>query len=57
MRRIWPHLARGAVIIADNTQSSRPGYAAYFDFIADRKNGLITMTLPFEGGLEMTVKI
>jgi predicted O-methyltransferase YrrM len=57
IRRIWPHLARGAVIIADNTTSSRPGYAAYFDFIADKKNGLITMTLPFEGGLEMTIRV
>ena len=56
MRNIAPHLRKGAVIIADNTVQSRRGYDAYFAFIADPKNGLRTMTLPFEGGLEMTIK-
>lgn len=57
MRQIWPHLRRGAVLVADNTASFGPGYAAYFAFIADPKNGLRTMTLPFDGGLEMTIRV
>lgn len=57
MRNIAKHLRKGAVIIADNTTSSRPGYAAYFAFLTDPANGFLTMTLPFEGGLEMSVKL
>jgi predicted O-methyltransferase YrrM len=54
---IAPHLRQGAVIIADNTQSARRGYEAYFTYIADPKNRLRTLTLPFTGGLEMTVRV
>lgn len=57
VRNIAPHLRPGAVLIADNSAQSRRGYAAYFDYIADPANRLMTMTLPFEGGLEMTVRI
>jgi predicted O-methyltransferase YrrM len=57
MRLIAPHLHPGSVIVADNTVSSRRGYEAYFAFIADPANRLRTMTLPFEGGLEMTVRV
>lgn len=52
-----PHLREGAVIIADNTLSHREPYRAYFDFIADPSNRLRTTTLPFSGGLEMTVRL
>ena len=54
---IAPHLRQGAVIIADNTTSARRGYEPYFTFIADPKNRLRTQTLPFAGGLEMTVRV
>jgi len=54
---IAPHLRPGAVVIADNTESARRGYEAYFGFIADPKNRLKTLTLPFPGGLEMTVRV
>jgi hypothetical protein len=30
-------------------------YASYFEFINDPANGFSTMTLPFAGGLEMSV--
>jgi len=56
VRRVAPHLRPGAVIIADNTVQSREGYEEYFDFIADPANRLTTVTLPFEGGLEFTVR-
>lgn len=53
---IGPHLRPGAVIVADNTVSSRRGYGRFFEYVADPANGLSHMTLPFPGGLEMIVK-
>lgn len=53
---VHPHLRPGAVIVADNTTSFRHAYRHFFEFVADPKNGLTTMTLPFDGGLEMVVK-
>jgi len=53
---VHPHLRDGAVVIADNTTQFRDAYADYFAFIDDPRNGLRTMTLPFEGGLEFTVR-
>jgi predicted O-methyltransferase YrrM len=57
MRNVVPHLREGAVIIADNTVQERRGYADYFAYIADPKNRLRTITLPFAGGLDMTVRV
>jgi predicted O-methyltransferase YrrM len=56
---IFPHLKVGSVICADNTAEprARAGYADFLGFIANPANGLRTMTLPFEGGFEMTVKV
>ena len=53
---IAPHLREGAVVISDNTQQFLDAYREYFDFIGEPSNGLRTMTLPFEGGLEFTVR-
>jgi len=53
---VAPRLRDGAVIICDNTAQFRDAYGGYFEFINDPANGLRTMTLPFEGGLEFTVR-
>ncbi len=53
---IAPHLREGAVIICDNTVQFRDAYEDYFAFVQDPRNRLRTMTLPFEGGLEFTVR-
>jgi predicted O-methyltransferase YrrM len=65
---IWTPLARpalelvasslrpGAIVIADNTTAFREAYRDYFDFVNDPANRLSTLTLPFEGGLELTVR-
>ena len=53
---IAPSLRPGAVIIADNTAQFRDAYRYYFEFVNDPANGLRTITLPFEGGLEFTVR-
>jgi predicted O-methyltransferase YrrM len=54
---ITPHMRRGAIAIADNTNTYRRAYGDYFAFLSDPKNGFITETLPFDGGLEMSVKV
>ncbi len=53
---VAPHLREGAVVICDNTTRFREAYRDYFEFVNDPQNGLRTMTLPFEGGLEFTVR-
>jgi predicted O-methyltransferase YrrM len=53
---VAPHLREGAVVVADNTRQFRDAYRDYFEYIHDPRNGLRTMTLPFEGGLEFTVR-
>jgi predicted O-methyltransferase YrrM len=53
---VHPHLREGAVVICDNTSQFRGAYDEYFEFVHDPRNGLRTMTLPFEGGLELTVR-
>ena len=55
MELLTPHMRAGAVVIADNTASFRRDYGPYFDFLS--ANGFRTLTLPFEGGLEMSVKV
>jgi predicted O-methyltransferase YrrM len=53
---VAPHLRPGAVVICDNTQQHRSAYAEYFAFLEDPANGFRTMTLPFDGGLELSVR-
>jgi predicted O-methyltransferase YrrM len=53
---VAPFLRQGAVVICDNTTQFPEAYRDYFDFVNDPANGLRTMTLPFEGGLEFTVR-
>ena len=53
---VTPHLRAGAVVICDNTDLHRNDYADYFAFLNDPANGFQTMTLPFQGGLEMSVR-
>jgi len=56
LKQVAPHLRPGAVIVCDNTTLYREAYRDYFNYVTE-SNGFSTMTLPFEGGLEFTVKI
>jgi predicted O-methyltransferase YrrM len=51
---VTPHLKLGAIVICDNTARYRGDYADYFAFLD--ACGFRTMTLPFEGGLEFSVR-
>lgn len=53
---VAPHLRPGAIVVCDNTEEHRAAYADYFAFIHDPAQGFRTMTLPFSGGLEMSVR-
>jgi predicted O-methyltransferase YrrM len=56
LERIAPHLRPGAIVVSDNTTQFRDAYRDYFGFVHDPANRLRTLTLPFEGGLELTVR-
>jgi hypothetical protein len=51
------HLRSRAVVVCDHTEIGRREYADYFAFINDPANGFRTMTLPFSGGLEVSVRL
>ena len=53
---VAPSLRLGAVIVCDNTAQFPDAYRDYFEFINDPANRFRTMTLPFEGGLEFSVR-
>jgi predicted O-methyltransferase YrrM len=52
---VAPRLRPGAAVVCDNTAEYRDEYRDYFDFIAAQHPRLRTATLPFRGGLELTV--
>jgi predicted O-methyltransferase YrrM len=56
LERVAPALRPGAIVVCDNTTQFREAYRDYFEFVNDRRNGLRTITLPFDGGLELTVR-
>jgi predicted O-methyltransferase YrrM len=51
---VTPHLKPGAIVVCDNTERHRSEYSDYFAFL--EANGFRTMTLPFDGGLELSVR-
>jgi predicted O-methyltransferase YrrM len=53
---VAPHLRSGAIVVCDNTAQHRDAYADYFAFLNDPANGFRTMTLPFGGGFELSVR-
>ena len=53
---VAPSLKPGAIVVCDNTEQYRREYEEYFAYLNDPVNGFRTMTLPFEGGLELSVR-
>ena len=50
-------LRPGAIVVCDNTAVDADEYRDYFEFVNDPSNRFRTMTVPFEGGFELTVRI
>jgi predicted O-methyltransferase YrrM len=57
IERIAPLLRPGAIVIADNTTQFEAAYADFFAYLREPKNRLRSMTLPFQGGLELCVRM
>jgi predicted O-methyltransferase YrrM len=57
LERVSPSLRPGAVVVCDNTTVDIGEYRDYFEFVNDPRNRFRTMTLPFAGGFEFTVRI
>ena len=56
LERVAPSLRPGAIVVCDNTASHVEQYRDYFEFINRPANRFRSMTLPFDGGFELTVK-
>jgi predicted O-methyltransferase YrrM len=56
---LLPRLRTGAVICTDNTggERNRANYADLFEILEDPAYGFRTMTVPFEGGFELSMKL
>ncbi len=57
LQLVAPHLRPGAIVATDNTKSFADGYTDYFECVNDPANRLATMTVPFDGGFELTVRV
>ena len=54
---VSPSLRPGAIVACDNTAVDADEYRDYFEFVNDPSNRFRTMTVPFDGGFELTVRI
>ena len=54
---VSPSLRPGAIVVCDNTTVDAVEYYDYFEFVKDPSNRFHTMTVPFDGGLELTVRV
>ncbi len=57
LERVSPSLRPGAIVVCDNTTSCADEYRDYFEFVNDPGNRFRTMTVPFAGGFELTVRV
>lgn len=54
---VGPRMRCGAAVLTDNTEKRRIEYGDLLAYLHDPANGFITQTLPFDGGLEFSVKV
>ena len=53
---VSPNLRTGAIVACDNTSVDAAEYHDYFEFVNDPKNRFRTVTVPFKGGFELSVR-
>ena len=56
LERVSSSLRPGAIVVCDNTTVAADEYRDYFEFVNDPSNRFQTMTVPFQGGFELTVR-
>ncbi len=54
---VSPHIRDGGIVVCDNTEIDIEEYGEYFEFVNNPVNRFRTMTAPFMGGLELTVRV
>jgi predicted O-methyltransferase YrrM len=54
---VAPRLRLGAIVACDNTAVDAAEYRDYFEFILNPMNRFRTITTPFEGGFELSVRV
>ncbi len=57
LERVSPSLRPGAIVACDNTTVDADEYRDYFEFVNDPVNRFRTITVPFQGGFELTVRV
>ena len=57
LERVSSSLRPGAIVACDNTTVAADEYRDYFKFVNDPSNRFRTMTVPFQGGFELTVRV
>ena len=57
LERVSSSLRPGAIVVCDNTTVAADEYRDYFEFVNDPSNRFQTMTVPFQGGFELTVRV
>jgi predicted O-methyltransferase YrrM len=57
LERVSSSLRPGAIVACDNTTVAANEYRDYFEFVNDPSNRFRTMTVPFQGGFELTVRV
>jgi predicted O-methyltransferase YrrM len=57
LKLVSSSLRPGAIVVCDNTTVDAAEYGDYFEYVNDPRNRFRTMTVPFEGGFELTVRL
>ena len=57
LERVSSSLRPGAIVACDNTTVAADEYRDYFEFVHEPGNRFRTMTIPFQGGFELTVRV
>jgi len=57
LERVSSSLRPGAIVACDNTTVAADEYRDYFAFVNEPGNRFRTMTIPFQGGFELTVRV
>src|SRR3546814_3111735 len=52
-----PHLRDRAMVVCDNIVAARREYRDYLELVRNPANGFASVTLPFKGGLELSVRL
>ncbi len=57
LKLVSSSLRPGAIVVCDNTTVDAAEYGDYFEYVNDPRNRFRTMTVPFEGGFELSVRL